>query len=64
MTPAGSEDEKISPEGQIYYKVPPPMALIDPQEAFPVSAHTEGNNTLHMEEPELSEGDNGMTENE
>ena len=50
MTADGSEDEIISTEGLVEYKVPPPMALLDPQEALSVTVHTEGFETMEIDE--------------
>ena len=73
MTADGSGDEKIQPEGLVDYKIPPPMALLDPQEEIPVTVHTEGTesienesmeNEVDQEVPEPSDKDFEVAENE
>ena len=50
MTADGSRDELITPEGLDNYEVPPPMLLLDPQEAAPSTPNIEGVETPEIEE--------------
>ena len=50
MTADGSGDELITPEGLDNYQVPPPMSLLDPQEAAPSTPYMEGVETPEIEE--------------
>ena len=58
MTADGSEDDKISPEGLLDYRIPPP-SIVDPSEAVPVSNEVEPDKDDEQIDAENQEGEEG-----